>query len=959
MIVPSSPVQAGDSVDVSGFNLAGVNVLRIGSLPVPFTHDVDAAHGLTFTVPASALTGKLFVLSPTDGSSTSTGNLLIRPRITSTSVSGSSVTLTGTTFTGSTVRFPALNGSQTVAAAASILNGGTTLKTTIPAAAVTGRILVTNPGGSDQSDVVHVVPRIASLSPGAGRVGTQVTLNGFGFDSTSAVSFDGTPASLVVVSSANKLVATVPDGAKTGTVSVATESGAGGPATFPTPFKVGPLITTFTSPVRADQQVAVQGFNLDEVQMLKLGSLAITPDDEAAHILHFTVPDNGTTGKLFVQTTSGSFTTSGSLGVAPTIDPLTVTSGPAGTALTLTGKTLGGSTIKFTSLAGAQTASASAAVGVGGTTLKTVVPAAAVTGPILVKNPGGQTLTGTFTVDPKITAFFPSSGPTGTTVTVNGSGFDSTSTLAVGGVGQGATVSAPTSANSVKLRVPNGVDNGTLMVTTTGGGKSLPSTATFNVTMSILDAPTVGSPGADVTITGKGFGQHPVVTFTGATPIDATSDGTSIHVTVPQVVATGPITVKNGSTTVQSANGFEIPPSPPPYRFMYSSDPAAAMVASYGWNLIDVGSQWSADQLPVGEKGLVWVGDYDNSTCTWEETDSTVTSQVKAALDDPKVFGYFISDEPNPYGCPNAPTQHKGRSELIHSIDATKPTVIVLDSNGFSGLFTQDALNQMPLWKGTADYIGLDPYPCRQGSPCDFSWIDKTIQAANAAGLNYWGVLQAFNDSSWRWPTPSELAHMANQWAASNETGSMVFAWTWDGYNLIDHPDLLAVLQAFNTGTLGSLDTTPPTAPTGLAASAAATSVSLAWTASTDNVGVTGYNLYNGGSLVGTTTSTSYTVGSLACGTAYTLGVAAQDAAGNVSSTTSIKASTSACADPVIAAAGDICGSATDCAPTANLIGSITPTAVLPLGDNAYSSGSATEYANYYDPNWGRYKAIT
>src|SRR5439155_6537744 len=160
----------------------------------------------------------------------------------------------------------------------------------------------------------------------------------------------------------------------------------------------------------------------------------------------------------------------------------------------------------------------------------------------------------------------------------------------------------------------------------------------------------------------------------------------------------------------------------------------------------------SASQLQAGSRGLVWVGDYDNTTCSWEESDAALNSQVTAARGDAKVFGYFISDEPNPYACPNAPAQHKARSDLIHSIDPAKPTVIVLDSNGFTGRNTQDALDQMPLWKGTADYIGLDPYPCRQGSGCHFSWIDKTIQAANAAGLNYWGVIQAFNDSSWRWP---------------------------------------------------------------------------------------------------------------------------------------------------------------------------------------------------------------
>jgi hypothetical protein len=58
-------------------------------------------------------------------------------------------------------------------------------------------------------------------------------------------------------------------------------------------------------------------------------------------------------------------------------------------------------------------------------------------------------------------------------------------------------------------------------------------------------------------------------------------------------------------------------------------------------------------------------------------------------------------------------------------------------------------------------------------------------------------------------------------------------------------------------------------------------------------------------------------------------------------------------------AAGDLCASSTDCAPTANLIGSINPTTVLTTGDNAYNTGSASDYASYYDPNWGRFKSIT
>ncbi|MFF0297703.1 glycoside hydrolase family 6 protein [Kitasatospora sp. NPDC004614] len=78
-------------------------------------------------------------------------------------------------------------------------------------------------------------------------------------------------------------------------------------------------------------------------------------------------------------------------------------------------------------------------------------------------------------------------------------------------------------------------------------------------------------------------------------------------------------------------------------------------------------------------------------------------------------------------------------------------------------------------------------------------------------------------------------------------------------------------------------DTTPPTAPTGLAATTTAGSVSLTWNAATDNVGVTGYDVYRGGVLIGSTAGTSYTETGLTASTAYSYTVKARDAAGNVS----------------------------------------------------------------------------
>ena len=55
----------------------------------------------------------------------------------------------------------------------------------------------------------------------------------------------------------------------------------------------------------------------------------------------------------------------------------------------------------------------------------------------------------------------------------------------------------------------------------------------------------------------------------------------------------------------------------------------------------------------------------------------------------------------------------------------------------------------------------------------------------------------------------------------------------------------------------GTGDTTPPTVPTNLAVSATTdTSVSLTWTASTDDVGVAGYDIYRGGTLAGSAATT-------------------------------------------------------------------------------------------------------
>ena len=85
-------------------------------------------------------------------------------------------------------------------------------------------------------------------------------------------------------------------------------------------------------------------------------------------------------------------------------------------------------------------------------------------------------------------------------------------------------------------------------------------------------------------------------------------------------------------------------------------------------------------------------------------------------------------------------------------------------------------------------------------------------------------------------------------------------------------------------------DTQSPTAPLNLMASnITQNSVLLSWEASTDNVGVTSYQLYENGNLTETNiAATSFTVSTLVVDTAYEYQVTALDAAGNESTNSNI-----------------------------------------------------------------------
>ena len=109
---------------------------------------------------------------------------------------------------------------------------------------------------------------------------------------------------------------------------------------------------------------------------------------------------------------------------------------------------------------------------------------------------------------------------------------------------------------------------------------------------------------------------------------------------------------------------------------------------------------------------------------------------------------------------------------------------------------------------------------------------------------------------------------------------------------------------AFGTSRLGPVADGAPTVPTNLvAATPSSIAVELTWTASTDDIGVVGYDVFRDGSLLaGLGSVTAYSDSSVTAGSTHTYAVRARDTSGNRSALTpTVSATTPAAPVPVFA----------------------------------------------------------
>jgi chitodextrinase len=152
-----------------------------------------------------------------------------------------------------------------------------------------------------------------------------------------------------------------------------------------------------------------------------------------------------------------------------------------------------------------------------------------------------------------------------------------------------------------------------------------------------------------------------------------------------------------------------------------------------------------------------------------------------------------------------------------------------------------------------------------------------------AGGQSFSGKLQG-NSVSWTGSFPEDggtttITDLKLNLSGDGNSLTGTSKWTWS-----DGSDSCSGVSQVSANRVNPLDTTPPTAPTNLSVTPGSSSaLNLAWSASTDDTGVTGYKIYRDGVELRAVTGTNASDSGLTVNVSYCYQVAATDAAGNES----------------------------------------------------------------------------
>ncbi|TCR03934.1 IPT/TIG domain-containing protein [Neorhizobium sp. JUb45] len=566
LVSPNTGSTAGGSiVTITGTEFTGTTVVRFG-LSAATAVTVVNATTITARTPFRLTAGlvDVTVVAPT-GTIVATNAftyvpeapptvLLVAP-LTGSTAGGTSVTITGTNFTGAT----AVSFGGVAATNVTVVNGLTITATTPAHVAGLVGVSVTTPAGTGSGlglfTYVQPPPLVVLATPliGSTAGGTPVTITGVNFTGATAVSFGGVAATGVTVVNDLTITAIAPaHAAGLVNVAVTTASGTGSGIGLFTYVQAPPVVvlaTPLTGSTSGGTSVTITGVNFTGATGVTFGGTAATgitvvndttitatAPAHAAGLVDVTVTNAGGTGIGL-----GLFT------YLPSLPPSVLLVAPltgsinGGTAVTITGANFTGATaVRF---------GGTAATGVtvlNDTTITATAPAhaAGLVDVSVTASAGTGIGLGVFTylptAPPSVLLATPLTGPIsgGTVVTITGVNFTGATAVRFGGtlatavtVINDTTITATAPAHAAGL-----VDVSVTSATGTGLGLGLFTYLPTAVPSVLLAAPLTGpaAGGTPVTITGLNFTGATAVRFGGtlATAVTVVND-TTITATAP------------------------------------------------------------------------------------------------------------------------------------------------------------------------------------------------------------------------------------------------------------------------------------------------------------------------------------------------------------------------------------------------------------------------------------------
>lgn len=378
----------GEFIYIYGNDFTGVtNVSFNGVLAGSANVHLPANNQVRVRIPTGASTGKVKVLTGSNGEAVSPVDFTIGPLIESLSTTygpvGSDVTVYGGGFTaGATqVKFGTIPSTPTSYPA----NNQFIVK--VPTGATNAPITVSTSFGTNLTPykflVTTSIPVVEDFEPKQGPQGTSIQIRGAKFTGATQVTIGGVPVANPQVTADSLILATVPAGVITGPVRVINASGTGVSLQS---FNAPPWITSFTpASGQAGAIISVRGTNFAGTTDLYLGSgrgtiLEVTPGEVIAQ-----VTTNARTGALTLLAPGGSFVTTNAFTVLPRILDFQPRLGPVGTLVTITGTSF----FNVTNVTFANNVNATYPV-ISPQEIRATVPVAAITGLIRVSTVDGN-----------------------------------------------------------------------------------------------------------------------------------------------------------------------------------------------------------------------------------------------------------------------------------------------------------------------------------------------------------------------------------------------------------------------------------------------------------------------------------------------------------------------------------------------------------------------------------------